>query len=155
MELWKNICGFQNYQVSNRGRVKNIKTDRMISSIDVHSGYLQISLYNKGKRKSIFIHILVANSFISNPNNLPHVKHCNNIKTDNRAVNLDWMRKGGGKLKPVIQRTKNGKTVEYHDSIWDAARKTGVDYRYISNCCNGIQQTAKGYMWAFKNNSDL
>lgn len=63
----------------------------------VGKGYLSICLckndpvYPKGKRK--YVHRLVAEAFIPNPQNLPEVDHQNRIKSDNAIGNLQWVTK--------------------------------------------------------------
>jgi hypothetical protein len=53
--------------------------------------YFMVGLNKNGVKKSFVVHRLIAFLFVPNPNNLPCVGHLNNIKTDNRAVNLKWM----------------------------------------------------------------
>ena len=50
-----------------------------------------VYLYNnEHKRKTIKVHTLIADTFISNPNNFKIINHINEIKTDNRVENLEW-----------------------------------------------------------------
>lgn len=90
MEIWKKIEGYENYSVSTYGRVRNDKTGRILKPRCVSHGYMQIRLHNSNGNKQFYVHRLVAMSFISNPDNLPYVNHKNEIRDDNRAINLEW-----------------------------------------------------------------
>lgn len=90
MEEWRPIKNYEStYAVSNLGRVKNIKTDRILKQAQNKYGYLRVGLWY-GPPKYPFVHRLVAQAFLENPDKLPDVDHINNIKTDNRVENLRW-----------------------------------------------------------------
>ena len=79
-----------NYMVSNLGRVENINTGYVLAPVMNRDGYLFVRLSNKGKQKNYLIHRLVAIAFLPNPDNLPQINHINEVKTDNRLINLEW-----------------------------------------------------------------
>ena len=94
MEKWKDVKGYEGlYQVSDLGRIKSFKTSRpkALTVQPDSRGYLQIGLVKDGKRKNFKVHRLVAKAFINNEFNKPQVNHINEDKTDNRAVNLEWV----------------------------------------------------------------
>ena len=119
-EIWKNIEGYPNYQVSNMGRVKRLstgyyrRTEKILKPQLQNNGYLHIKLSQKDKTKCILVHRLVAQVFIPNPNNLPQVNHINEDKTDNRVENLEWCTQkyninyGNGISKRVKTNKENG-----------------------------------------------
>ena len=104
IEEWRDINGYEGwYQVSNLGRIKSLdrtvwfkngkgKRDYKgkILKLKYHNGYAMVNL-NKNKNLSVlYVHRLVAETFISNPNNLPVVNHIDGVKSNNNINNLEW-----------------------------------------------------------------
>ena len=78
-EQWKAIKGYDGYEISNKGRVMNLNWNRtgQVRIMTLHpnpkTGYIQVGIYNPSKRKTDtkYVHRLVAEAFVPNPNNLP------------------------------------------------------------------------------------
>lgn len=80
----------ENYLISNTGKVYSKHRNRLLTPKLSKSGYHRVTLCNNNYQKVVAIHRLVALAFIPNPDNKPTVNHINEIKTDNRVINLEW-----------------------------------------------------------------
>ena len=93
-EQWRDIEGYDGmYQVSDLGRVRSLKFGkvRMLRPGKHRQGYLQVALCQDGKQKSVYVHRLVAQAFIENDDeNKIYINHRNEIKSDNRVLNLEY-----------------------------------------------------------------
>lgn len=91
MERWVVIEGYEDYQVSNLGRIKSLKynKERILSSAIDKLGYARVNL-SDGKCKLFTVHRLVAKAFIPNPDNKPYIDHIDRNPRNNSAVNLRW-----------------------------------------------------------------
>lgn len=89
-EVWKDIKGYEKlYQVSNLGRVKSLKTNKILKSNPTFS-YKFVGLYKNKRCKLITIHRLVATTFIENPNNYNIINHIDGNVNNNNVSNLEW-----------------------------------------------------------------
>lgn len=169
-EIWRKIEEFD-YEVSNLGRIRNLRTGRIRKYSKNNKGYYHVSLWNKQKRKDYLVHRLVARAF-------PEIcgewfegcdiNHKNCITTDCRAINLETCttqynvtyngarQKCGKKLlnrsdesKPVTQYTLKGVLVATYSSIAEAARQMEIFKGNIWKCCKGIYKQTGGYIWKY------
>jgi len=90
-EKWKNIKGFEFYQISDHGNVRNSRTGKILKPSANHENYLVVQLCSAGQKKNKKIHRLVAEAFVPNPDNLPQVDHIKGDRHDNRASKLRWV----------------------------------------------------------------
>lgn len=92
-EIWKDIEGYEGlYQVSNLGRVKSLyRRKERILIASQSNGYYQVTLVLNKVKNIKYVHRLVAETFIPNPNNLPQVGHKDETKSNNRVDNLEWV----------------------------------------------------------------
>ena len=89
MPEWVKINGFD-YSVSNHGEIRNDKTNRILRQTVSTSGYLFVHLF-KGKKHMKYVHRLVGEAFIPNPDNLPQIDHKDGNKQNNDVSNLRWV----------------------------------------------------------------
>ena len=90
LTIWLPIKGYDNYEVSICGMVRNVITKRILKpNINTHN-YYYVNLYNNHKVKKHYIHRLVAKQFIPNIENDNCIDHKNNNKLDNTVSNLRW-----------------------------------------------------------------
>ena len=99
-EEWRDIKGFEGlYQVSNTGKVRSlvgwnghkyVKRDRELTPTMTSTGYLKVDLKNKGVKKSLKLHRVIAGAFIPNPDNHPVINHIDGNPLNNSLENLEW-----------------------------------------------------------------
>lgn len=193
-EIWKDVIGYEGlYQVSDTGKVKSL--DRTVNcgygatrvipgrvmSVLVSDRYPVVSITKHGKRKVVYVHRLVAEAFIPNPDKLPEVNHIDENKQNNNVENLEWCNRAynnshGTRLErqlknfdykavaKKISKTKNttrysginqmtldGVFIKWWPTIKEASNNTGASYYHISNCCRGLGIQSGGYKWEYAN----
>ena len=105
-ELWMKAKGYEDYLlVSSEGRVRSVARrveysngtiinlkSKLKKLTAISSGYLKVGANDKSKRlnKGLYVHRLVAETFIPNPENKPQVNHKDGDKTNNKISNLEW-----------------------------------------------------------------
>lgn len=84
----KDIIGFEGrYAINTDGCVWSYKSKKYLKPRYTQKGYARVHL---GLNTDYYVHRLVAETFIPNPDNLPFVNHKDENKRNNKAVNLEW-----------------------------------------------------------------
>ena len=92
-EQWKDVKGYEEYyQVSNTGKIKSIKYEKLLKPKLTKYGYREVGLSKNGESKYFKVHRLVAFAFVENPNTeyFNQVNHKDEDKTNNAYTNLEW-----------------------------------------------------------------
>ena len=183
-EEWADIKGYEElYSISNLGRVmrKERKVwstrnnsfstipEKILTPESDNSGYLKVRLTGNSNYEKFFVHRLVAEAFIDNPNNYPMVNHKDCDPKNNAYYNLEWctaeynsnynIRNAliSDSLGRAVERySLEGEFIDAFDSAADACRKLGWPPNRQSNIsavCRGVRKSTLGYMWKFKEES--
>lgn len=154
MTEWKRIEGFDSYQISTEGEIKN-KNGELLKPFIVGKGYLQVHLFQSGVRTKLYIHRLVAEAFVENAFGCKEVNHKDGNKKNNSASNLEWVTRAKNlqhscyALGNHVKAVKCIETGVVYPSIHEAARQTGASRNGISMCCTGKQQKAQKLHWRY------
>lgn len=150
MEIFKDIKGYPNYQISNKGRVWNVRTQRMLKPSQKENGYYQINLVAiNGKRKKEYIHRLIALTFIDNPNNYTEVNHIDRDKGNNVLENLEWCDR-----KHNMRNTSANKPLEVYDLNGNLLYRFGSLVE-CAEALNGSVQGIYSYLYGKTNSPYL
>jgi len=173
-EIWKDVQGFEGrYQVSNMGRVRSldrwsfderphfVKGMMLKPSLNKGRGYLRVSLSDgQRNRKHYEVHRLVALHFVPGYKEGLVVNHKNEVKTDNRAENLEWCTYQynlnysdvvAWKRKPVYQYTMDGDFIAKHKCCADVEKMMGTYQGAMVHVMYESKTGAwKGYRWSFE-----
>lgn len=164
-EEWKKVNGFTRYEVSNMGNVRNIHTKEPKAIRRTKTGYCITDLKENGKKKTAYVHRLVAEAFVTNAFSLPCINHIDENKANNRADNLEWCtaeynnRYGthNEKIKATKTRTQgkkvaqvdvgSGEILNVFDSITEAAKAVNLTKQAIGWAIAKSTHTAGGFRW--------
>lgn len=169
MEEWRSIEGFNGYQVSSLGNVRSLDYHQtgkvqVLKLRKNKNGRIYVNLYKDGKIKSCQVHRLVAQAFLSNPDNLPQVNHKDENPSNNRVENLEYctakynsnygshnQRVSEAKSISVAQYSKEGNLIAVYYGAREASRQSGISQGNISECCKGKLKTCGGFIWKYTN----
>lgn len=145
---------------------------KMLTPTDNGNGYKTVSMGRKHPR--CYIHRLVAETYIPNPNHYKEINHKDGDKSNNSVENLEWcdrshnlkhsytngfhnptkavmaMKKSHSKPVKIIE------TGEIFESVSECARYIGTVHGNINECLNPNKKrhTAKGYHFEYAKEVD-
>jgi hypothetical protein len=150
---WKRIDGFGGkYSISKLGLVRNDKSGRILKASPNMDGYLLVTLFEPGNKKTTYIHQLVASYFIGAAPNGMEVNHVDFDRQNNCWDNLEYVtplqnvshslpnyergsKRYNAKLKegqiPIILKMRESLPIRQIASMF------GVDKELVRRICNG------------------
>lgn len=138
MEIWKKITFAPLYEISNYGNIKNIKSKKLLNlNIERHkkdNKRVRPGLSINGKLKGYYLHRIVAEHFIENPNNLPEVNHKDGDFYNNKSENLEWI----SKIDNMRHANENNLIKRYTRRIIITHKETGEEKMFdkLTDCAN-------------------
>lgn len=166
------------YKVSNLGRILSLnyrntgKAELMEPSYN-KQGYLQATLSKNKEIKKCYVHRLVAEVFLPNPENKPCINHKvegKEGKTMNMVIfnedgsinkekttiewatykeNNDYGTRNERISKKVLQFSKTGELIREWLSTQECGRN-GFSQRHVWACCRGEEKSHKGFEWMYE-----
>lgn len=177
VEIWKKIKGYEDYEVSNLGRVKSHKLPQeKILKTNLRNGYESVELRNSLGRKRANIHRLMCIMFFGEEGMV--VNHKDGCKTNNILTNLEWctisentkhaydnglieitdpMREARRKNIKIASQAQYKKvecieTGKIYDSLTQAVLDVGLKgSSSIIRACKNHNKKAGGYHWRYVN----
>lgn len=174
-EIWRKHPDIEKIEVSSLGRVRTLDKEvstkngirfvkgRILKQQENNCGYLQAQFHINGKQAKKYVHRLVAQTFIPNPDNLPQVNHKDNDRTNNNVSNLEfctasynnqYREKFGistteSQGSPLFAINLDTLEVLHLRSQGEAGRVLGVNSHHVNNVIKGRRKTTGGY-WFVK-----
>lgn len=84
----KTITGFEDYKISEDGKIFAVKLNKYLKPFSNGLGYLAVKLRKNGQRKMQYIHRLVAQEYIASCVGLD-INHKDGVKSNNTVSNLE------------------------------------------------------------------
>lgn len=161
-EIWKVIEGWERYEVSNKGRIRNSETEMILKIRPDKEGYLMVTLSINNVRTTKKVHRLVAGAFIENPNKLPQVNHKDGNHANNNVENLEWCTSSQNHYhayrvlgrKPSMPERKGRpvlcvETNAIFKNTVEAGKSVNGFAGPLSSVCRGKRITYKGMHWKY------
>lgn len=171
-EIWRNSPTLLNIEVSNKGNIRNSITKIELRRYKV-GNYLKIQY----EGKQYFLHKLIAEAFIPNPYNKPHVDHIDTNTLNNNIENLRWCTTKENNNNPITISKQANRLKSYNEerklkvirinpitneqvlfnSILDAANSINDATTNISRVCKANfkldkpKYKCKGYYFIYAN----
>lgn len=162
MGIWIDIVGYEGfYQINEEGTIKSLdhirkngKNGKYLQKGKIlkwrinPSGYKVLRLSKNGKVRNEFVHVLVARTFLPNPNNLPQVNHKDENKLNCNVSNLEWCSNKYNQIYSFGKKVKRKDTNKIYNSL-SSVEEDGFIWQLVRKCCIGKQKKHKGVEWEY------
>lgn len=129
----KQIDDFPMYYITSFGRVWSMYSQKFLKATINKRGNHRREVINLGRKNRFYVHQLVANAFIPNPENLPEIDHIDGNGLNNHVDNLRWVTHQQN-MKNEITKEKIKKNTGYYCEIEEIATgKLFIGYKAVAD----------------------
>lgn len=147
--------GTKRYSISKDGVVSDTLKGRE-KPIFIRNGYKCVRINDGQKDRNEYVHRLLGEAFIPNPQSLPCINHIDGNKLNNSLSNLEWCtytdnlnHAYSNGLNRKIRKIRCVETGIIYDSIMQCQRKTGIKHTALCECLSGRNKTCAKMHWEY------
>lgn len=153
MEIWKPLKNFPSYDGSSEGRIRNIRTRRILKTFINDKGYARVSLRKNGQRYTMSVHKVIAETFLGEHPGMD-VWHKDLDRLNNQIDNLEWRTRKeiardsferGARRAPRYTKVRVIESGDIYESVTECANDIGCDRSEIFKYLAGQRSHVKGY----------
>lgn len=168
LEEWKIYPLNDNYMVSNLGRIKSVRFNKILTPKINWDGYHRIQIWKNNKCNMVSWHRVVAQTWVDNPDNKPIINHIDGVKDNNHPSNLEWvtqqeniqhawetgLAKRESKFLPVLAYDPDGNLIGKYDDFRDIEDELNIDYFAVRTSILKNGKTQDGFKFILHENSN-
>lgn len=152
----------KNLLIHKNGDIYDLDRDEVRRTYISTSGYKYIALKSHGIQKNMFVHRIIASTFIPNPESYPCVNHINGEKIDNSVDNLEWCTYSqnmnhaysiglySARKYSYFQFDLDGRLLNKFNDYKEVQLFLGLkDVSGVRKCASGKTIMYKGYIWEY------
>lgn len=152
-EIWKPVAGTAGvYEVSNMGRVRRTENGRILRPRKTtSSGSLGVLMSVYGEKIPKSLNVLIAETFVPNPQGKRYVKFLDGDRTNYKAENLAWCDRGelGTRRMAVDMLSAGGTYIRTFKSTEEASKIKKISASAIRRALKNYWNTAGGFRWRY------
>ena len=163
------LKNYSSYEIYEDGRIYSYKSRKWLTLKPRQDGYIRVRLVNdNGEIKDLYLHRIIAQTFIPNPENLPCVNHKDENRMNCHKDNLEWCtyeynNNYGNHITKMLEHRiyeapstaiqvaqldkKTEEIIQIFPSIKEASRAVNGSAGHINEVVHGKRKTAYGYKW--------
>lgn len=147
----RDIVGYEGlYAVTSCGKVWSYRSQKFLKLRKDRYGYYYVGLRRPGdKQRNFWIHRLVAETYIPNPDNLETVNHIDYNLEHNYINNLEWMSKEENSSKRRLKKVKCIETGQVFESCSEAAKSVNRCHNSMTKHLRGLTSHCAGFHWEY------
>ena len=153
------LLTIEDYEITREGQIINKTNGHILKPQPNAKGYLRVSI----SKKLVFVHRLVAEKYVPNPNNLPQVNHIDGNKLNNNIDNLEWctnsentqhgydnhLYKFKSRCHAVNVYTKQGDFLKQYKSIRNMCDELHINRKTVTMILKG-EKVTNNYNYLFE-----